>query len=241
MIPVLKDRSVRSTTRSALGCIRIFILPHLLVGIGLIWALILMTLTALLGTDTLGRVTELSATRGSKGGTSYTVAFEFTHGLESYKGRNSIPPAQFQGLAKGMDIAVRYLPLLPNYSASAKPVGASVWQGTGRMLGFTLFWNGILSIFVWLAWVQPYRQKKLLEKGDSTDADVLEVQAVGSRSTHRRVKAAYTVNGIHYERQFWALREPSADLAAGDRITLYYDPRNPKRACSELFTAWEFF
>ena len=44
--------------------------------------------------------------------------------------------------------------------APLPPVGRYPIVEFGMMLGVALFWNGILSVFLYQAWVRPYRVRK---------------------------------------------------------------------------------
>jgi hypothetical protein len=47
-------------------------------------------------------------------------------------------------------------------------VGTSRWKRVGAIWAFGAFWNALLSVFVYLAFVRPERQKRLIRDGQAT-------------------------------------------------------------------------
>src|SRR5437867_3035224 len=71
-------REVHGGVGCAIWFVRLFILPHMLVGIFLIARLVLTALTAVFGTDRVATVTKAYTSQTSKGGTIYHIDYHYS-------------------------------------------------------------------------------------------------------------------------------------------------------------------
>src|SRR5688500_2338427 len=72
----------------AVGCARIFMLPHMVIGAALIGCLLLYPVWAILGADTQARIIKRSVHRGDS--TTYHVEYEYEHGGRMYHGKSDV-------------------------------------------------------------------------------------------------------------------------------------------------------
>jgi hypothetical protein len=185
--PPPAPRSVRRRPGAAVGlwAIRLFILPHTCVGVGLIAAMVFMPFWVLAGTDTTTTVTRVWTTR-SKNTTSYRI--EYTDPADGRSTReDTVTGQEYERLSRllktpGAVDAVEADPTLPPAAAlkvrslrigpythrGVIEPGASGWGTVGVVWLIGLFWNGIVSIFFYLIYVAPMREKRLHRNGDAT-------------------------------------------------------------------------
>jgi hypothetical protein len=187
--PPPAPRGVRRRAGAAVGvwAIRLFILPHVCVGVFLILAMVFMPVWALAGKESTAAVTRAWTTR-SKNSTTYRIAY-----VDPTDGRttrdDSVSRKEFDRLSRllptrgtaetqaveadpndapAATTTVRSLGVgAYTYRGVVEP-GASGWGTVGFVWLFGLFWNGIVSVFFFAVYVGPFRDKRLHRHGEST-------------------------------------------------------------------------
>ena len=183
----IPPRRVRMRLGTAVGTWvgRIFILPHTLVGLGMIvlWLRALLWLVA--GHNVQGAVSHAwEETHKVKGGNSTTWYITYTYddgqGICTEKTDVSSDyahrlPGSLVGQpgktmierSESYPLTVRILPLWRfTMVAPILSVGSYLGQ-PGVLLLFAAFWNGIVSVFLYHLWVYPYRQRRLAVWGQA--------------------------------------------------------------------------
>lgn len=208
---------------------RLFILPHALVGVGLIAAMLGSLLWMLLGTTTQAEVQRTSSSRSRKG-TTCSVTWAGPRGGEPGSGQVSC--SQLAALARpGATVPVRSLALFGvRYDGlwlPTRPIEDLVvfpWF-------FGLFWSGITGMFVYLLYVVPARQRDLLVRGTPAEGVVL------SKSVRRGKGVSYLFD-YRYQTaagpQEGAANVPGKErwdgIKEGAKVLVFYDPERPKRS-----------
>jgi hypothetical protein len=118
----------------------------------------------------------------------------------------------------------------------------SSWRAVSQSLFFALFWNGIVSVFVSLAWIAPLRRRSLVRNGQATEGTIVSTRERKGRGTTYYAKFRFRnpENGVEIEREMTL--EGEADHRAaqpGRRVTVLYSARNPKRAIIYEFSGYK--
>ena len=226
-------RKVRGHVGWGVWFLRIFVLPHTCLGIMIVGIVLLRVLTALFGTDRDAVVTKADR-RTSKGETFHVVDYAYRVNGHDYSSSESVSPSVYalNGTSDGKaTVRVRYFGIDgAHYSLIVQ--GISWWKSIGGMLLMALFWNGILSIFLYIAWIDPIRHRQLMRDGSVTTGTI-----VGRNISRGKTVRYYAVVrfGEDIERHV-SISEQDYEVATEGRpVTVIYDPRKPKRA-----TVYEF-
>jgi hypothetical protein len=224
------------------GCglwgLRLFLLPHTLAGIGVLLGAVSTTLlylaVLLLGTDVEGRIVR-KVQESHKKGLAYFVEYVYTVDDQEYRGRASVPADDYAAIHEGDGLSVRVWEAMPTAGVWPRVPGNWPISNMAGLWGFALFWNGILSVFLYDAYYRPWKQRRLLRWGQPAAAIVRQVKTWSTR-TGQRMK-------VQYEFAF-----PAGDLLGGevvagamtvpahrgakpeDVLTVLYDPRRPRRS-----------
>ncbi|CAA9383284.1 MAG: hypothetical protein AVDCRST_MAG64-805 [uncultured Phycisphaerae bacterium] len=150
---------------------RIFIIPHVIVGVGLIGFSLLNLVWLIAGTDVEGRVLAAEERTSTKGVVSHGVDYAYPSGAGERRDRTDVSQVYYEGLpaelrrpsrpageGDSVPITVRVLEAGPVHHAVALPNRWSRWSCLGMALAVTAFWNAIVSAFVYRDWILPRRR-----------------------------------------------------------------------------------
>jgi hypothetical protein len=212
-------------------------LPHTLVGLGLLTAAVSGSLiwlgVLLLGNDMQGQVVRKSESHGGRGGPSYVVHYAFRLDGVEYTDRVNLGTDDYARVQQGQPIDVRVLAWMPQRGHWPRLPGYWALGEMGKWWLIALFWNGILSVFLWQAYVRPWFQRRLLRHGVPTTGVVSAVRWWSNRGT-RCVKVRYQYTRAPgdedadrvYTGSVTATGQGAA-VQIGERLTVLYDPRRP--------------
>lgn len=231
-------RSVRGGPGFGIWFIRIFILPHMMVGVVLICQSLLLVLTVLFGADLTGTVTKAS-TKTTKSGATYTLDYRYTIKGHEYSDSNTVGEKTYaaatqSGVAAGAQgtVHLRYIGAVGFHHAMLVE-NHSAWASVASPLGICLFWNAILSVFVAIAWVVPINRRLLVKYGEATAGKVVDSWTKRGKSTTYYVRLHFrhpqTGEQISCEMQV-PNKELYESAAVGRQLTILFSPRNPRRA-----------
>jgi hypothetical protein len=223
---------------------RLFIMPHMCVGVAMAGRLILTVLAAVYGKNLVAKVTDTHTSRGSKGGTTYHVAYTYSVEGREYSDTDTVRAGTYEALrnpkileGRAATVRVRYLGSGPLHFHVLTQDG-SAWGAVGFLLFFVLFWNGLLSVFVYVLWVAPIRQRSLIRNGEVTAGTIVSSRVHRGKGTTYyatfRFRDPERGEEITQEMQVPGEAQHSA-LKPGFEVTVLYDPSKPKRA-----TVYEF-
>jgi hypothetical protein len=222
---------------------RIFIMPHLLVGIGAAGFLVFLLLWRLFGADLPATVVDAKVSHSSKHGDSYTLKYRFEAGGQTRFDSQSVgwPLYQtYQNQTPGQalpPLTVHYLGLGPLHHSALREAG-SLWSIIIFLTLWAVFWNGILSLFVYQIWVKPIRTRLLYKYGASTAGKLLAKRVrTGKSSTHYisyRFNDPFSGREYESEIQVWKT-EDWLPAVEGQAVTVLFAQNNPKRS-----TVYEF-
>lgn len=232
-------RAVHGGGGCGLWFVRLFILPHMCIGALILLQFLATLLVALFGTNTMATVTKAYTRTGSKGGTSYCLEYRYTAGGREYTHSDTVGSGTYAAVSRPADLEgqtahlrVRCL-TIGTFHQQILIEDRSAWAAVGSLLLIALFWNGILSIFVTLAWVIPIRKRLLVKYGDVARGTILTSRTQQGKSTRYYVSVRFVPSGTgsEVERE---LEVPGEALyltaKPGLAVTVLYSPRNPNRA-----------
>src|SRR6476469_4225421 len=132
----------RVRNRGASGCglwgIRLFILPHTIVGLCCLFLMPASVIWAAFGTDHLARVERTWVTTGSKGSTTYHVGYVYETGGARRKGEGTVSAQTFQRVsatrprgAEAATVRVRSIGSPPAFYEGLAEGRAGAWGTVG--------------------------------------------------------------------------------------------------------------
>jgi hypothetical protein len=233
---------------ASLWFLRLFIMPHTIVGIFLICSAFFGLFVYVFGTDAPGRITSLETSRGKKG-PNYYVRYAYTVAGADYPGSISVTSEVFGKLQVGQAFPVRVFTPTPTWTPLPRGPGSSDSSVLFYPF-FALFWNGILCIFLWMAWIAPWRLRSLLRQGLATAGVIID------KSTRSGNKGAiiysvrysyeatladdFYINGPEtFERDMTVTRADYNSAEVGLPVTVIYYPKKPKRSLVYEFAEYE--
>jgi len=212
-----------------LWALRLFLLPHTLVGFGLLLTVPSRILVAAAGSDVNGIVDEVTHGVSSKGRPYTTVHYhyEFNGSIhkETYSPDNDdsdIPRWSDAVHGKAMGVGSRVL-FLPDKS---HPVRQTIMFAVAA-----IFWNGLMSIFLYASWYVPLRETWIAKFGTATEGTIRSKRIRKGKSNTYHVGYEFksstgeTING---EQTTTRVLHDSA--TEGQPVTVLYLPDKPKRS-----------
>ena len=231
-------RAVKGGAGCAIWFVRLFILPHMAIGVMLILQCVGSVLIAAFGVDANAIVTKAYTSTGSKGGTSYRIAYRYTSGGREHTGSETVNAATYAAVSQPdllegekATVRVRYL----NYGFYQQTLmvqDRSPWRWAGMFLLIGLFWNGILSVFVVIAWVIPIRARRLVKYGEVTAGAVVSSRVRTGKNTTHYVTFRFSdpQSGAELQREMTVPRAKYESATPERPVTVIYWPGNLKRA-----------
>jgi hypothetical protein len=159
------------TSGPALWAVRLFILPHTIVGVFLIGQVILALLWLICGDDSTGQITR--AWTEQHKGTHYYIGYRYSIGPVKHSAQATIDSATYEQLPQSIrqpgtqapgESPQTALVRLRVFSfarlekvAPLPPYGSYPIKEFVTTAFVAVFWDGILSVFLYQAWIRPYR------------------------------------------------------------------------------------
>jgi hypothetical protein len=236
-------RRVHGRLGGSLWFTRIFIMPHMLVGLGVAGYLVFLLLWRLFGVDYPATVVDAKISHSSKHGDRYILHYRFEAGGETRLGSDTVgwPVYQtYQNTSPGQTnppVMVHYLGLGPLHHAALREAG-SPWAEIGFLSLWAVFWNGVLSIFVYQIWVKPLRVRRLYQCGDFTAGKLLHKRVRTGKSSTYYVSYRFNdpFSGQVYESEIQVWKADDWQQAVeGQPVTVLFAHNNPQRS-----TVYEF-
>jgi hypothetical protein len=165
-------RPIKRRRGSSGGCVmvfgRLFILPHTIIGIGMLFMVPLTMAEVLFGDVHQGRIVKKWTTTGED--TSYHIGYEYDADGMHRKGDRTCSRSQYSAIndparnQTPQSVKIRSLHLGRHWHVALLP-GESGWGKVVFYLIFGTFWNGIVAVFVYVLWIAPWREKQLYRRG----------------------------------------------------------------------------
>ena len=228
--------------------VRLFILPHTFIGIFLIGQFVLTVLTAIFGTDIAATVTKTHTSETRKGGTIYSIDYKYTAGGREYTHSASVGATIFAAVSRPAElegdlatVRVRHLDFGP-WHHHLFVEAHSPWASAFQALFIALFWNGILSVFLTLAWITPIRRRLLIRNGHATTGTIVSTRTRQGKGISYYAKFSFRnpQDGKETEREMSLGGKTDYDAAQpGKPVTVLYSERNPRRAIIYEFSGYK--
>lgn len=241
-------RTVRGGPGCAIWGVRVFILPHMAVGVVMIGLLLMTLAVALFGTDVPATLTNIHTSHSRKGGTIYHVGYTYRFAGRDYTNSGTVGAQTYSQLKRASaedappaTLRVRHFELGPiHYQVLTEE--HSAWNSVVPLLCFVLFWHGILSVFVYLVWVSPIRTARLIRHGEAAPGAIVKVrESRGNKSTSYYATFRFNdpATGTEIQREMRLPGRAQYDLAQpGVAVTVLFDPRKPRRALVYEFSGY---
>ena len=231
----------RTVGMAGIGCLRIFLIPFILVGVVTLLMAIGGTLVAVAGVEMPGKVVARRDTSDSDG-SSYKVDFTFHCGAAVYSGSSDVSSVNYGRLEPGSDVMVRALPWAPSILPVVR--GASE-HGVPDFAFFGIFalcWNGIISVFLWVAYILPGIERRLVVGGLAAAGRVTKRTTVtNEESMLYYIHCEFvtrTASDTTIASKYSVTQKQWESVAVGDTLTVLYDAQRPKRSTLYRFAAY---
>jgi Protein of unknown function (DUF3592) len=236
-------RRMRAREGCGYGCglwfFRLFMMPHTIIGVWILFkaisAIVMTSGVMLAGQDVDGKIVRKVETQGKKG-PYYSADYIYVVERVQYEATVSLDANQYAALREGQAITVKvyapgvdfgHWPGVPGYSAFGA-IGGTVFAA--------LFWNAIMSVFVYMLYVRPWRLRQLVRWGWPTEGIVRHVHRYMNKGTKMvQVRYEYVVppDAVQSGGVFTGKTSGTGPAAeafhVGSIVTVLYDPRRPKR------------
>lgn len=222
------------------GFLRVFILPHMVIGIGLLLGLVSTVIVADFGTRVTGTVVEKHESDGSDDGPSFFVTYLFHAGRETVRCTDQIEVDVYRPLETGRNIPVQYFPKAPRLYSIALPPGRSLTGHLHSLASFVLFWDGVLFPFVWLLYYYPYRTRRLYTHGRVAIGTVIgKKMTTGDDGNGYSIRYSFAPDSVTPAHCVYGrtsvVSEEYVGIREGDELTILYDSRRPRRNIAYRF------
>jgi hypothetical protein len=205
------------------------LIPHVWIGVGVFFVVLWTPANAVFGHDSVATVSGKESHK-SKNGYSYTVRYAYYESGVRYNDSQGVDERSFRQFTVGASVPVRSLHIAGHGSShfGAESVFDASFFG---LLGWMLFWNGVISIFFFAIVVPPLRERKLARTGEAAAGVVTAKQIRPGKSTTYAV--LYTFASQTGDRVDAEMKTDIATYGSaqpGDPLTVFYDPLRPKRS-----------
>jgi len=233
-------REVHGGGGCGLWFMRLFILPHMCIGVYLISQVVLTMLVAAFGTDGTAVVTNTRTTHSAKHGTSYLVDYQFSVNDQLYTDSGTVSAQTYAAVTQShasqdtpATVRIRFCSIGPlRYQLLTQE--DSPWRTSDSLLFGALFWNGLLSGFIYFAWVAPIRNRNLVKFGTATRGDILSFRKERGKGGYSYYATFTYWDPASGRKLTNEMRLPGIEVyevaKAGRTVTVLYAPNHPKRS-----------
>ncbi|HET6248375.1 MAG TPA: DUF3592 domain-containing protein [Tepidisphaeraceae bacterium] len=215
---------------------RLFILPHTLVGLIILFIVVGDPLFILLTPAVPGEVNTISSTHTARGGTKWHVNFAYfpqrPAGPNRLVDNQSITPDEASRLHRGDRLLVHQARFGAVHYATIARTFDDYARDWWFVWAWALVWNSIMLAVLYSAWIVPMRYKRLVREGEPVVGRIMAVNSTGKSGTFHRVKYEFRTAGlspIRHANEMTVTSKEYDGASAGDSIVVLYDPRRPHR------------
>lgn len=218
---------------------RLFIVPHVTVGLGMVVTLAVSLVNPVFGHDDSATVTAEKVTSSqSKGRTyyHYEVAYSYNEGgvrVDDSQvislGERRSPSTRF---AVGGTVLVRHVAVGPFHDSALLLAGDSPFYKVLPIAIFTLFWNGLLTVFLYHLWYLPLLAHWLYRHGDIGRGQVVRRFERKGKGTSYHVDFSFesTDGRVASSSMLVSSEALHRSVTEGQPVTVLYDPRKLSRS-----------
>ena len=222
--------------------LRLFILPHTLVGIALLFVMPASLVWAVAGHDHTAAVERLWETTQRRSHT-YHVAYAYDlpadgplpgpHRRSQTTVNQSVYDALHAQPRNQRTVQVRALGVPPLFYDDVIDGPGGAWRVVGFAWLFGTFWCAIVSLFAYAIYIKPWLTRRLDRSGTAVPGTVVSKRMSRGKTVTRHLTFTFeTPDGQRYTREMdSAAPIRQWDTArAGDPVTVLYNPRRPRRS-----------
>jgi hypothetical protein len=206
---------------------RLFIIPHTLVGLFIMFSIPAQLYVAHFGTPVTAVVEKLSATPSRKGGTVYEISFYYDLDGRRFEERASASAEVYDQLHLRDRFQGRASSLL-SHSLFVGPAWQHepLWQ----TVLFAVIWNAILCPFLYMFWIRPLHERWLARNGLAAPGTITgKKQTTGRGGYNRLYFTFHTAESQTINSKFDVAPADFHSATEGDPVTVLYNPRHPRR------------
>ena len=241
-------RRIKRRSDAPAGCVmvfgRLFILPHMIVGVGMLFMVPLTILKVYFGERHEGRIVKKWTTSGEDG-TIYHIGYEYDADGMHRTGDRTCSRSQYNALndpapnQTPQGIEVRSFHLLGRHWHEALLPGESGLKRIGFYAFFALFWNGVVSVFVYLFWIGPWRQRQLYRWGTPVPGRIASKRTESGENTTYYLDYEFIQPQLGMQRKKQSVTSDRFSQAGvGQLVTVLCYPN--KTAPSEIYEFGDF-
>lgn len=223
-------------TGCALMFPRLFVMPHVIVGIVTLLAVPTRWYVYNHGTHVQATIHKLERRTSKKGGVYYVAGFDYTLGGRPYSEEHeSLTDAEGRRTRIGDKIDGR----------AAAPLGYAIFLRTSLDIrsdllalgGWSLARNAFIGLFIYLFWVVPIRQRLLAKHGlAAAGVNTGRKETRGRGTTYTLFYAFQAPGGQRIQAKSNVSREGYQAAHEGAAVTVIYDPNKPTRSLPYEFS-----
>jgi hypothetical protein len=215
---------------------RLIILPHTLMGLFLlVVAMPGVIIWAAAGDDHTAQVTRLWTDKGSKGRLRYNVAYTYPLPTGQRQSKEVINSDLYHRLNSAAPdhrtLQIRAIKAGPIFYDKLIDGPSNAW---GYVIGvwlFSLFWCTFTGVFVYLLYIQPFRQRLLYRSGNIIAGKIVSKRTQRGKSTTYYLRYAFALpDGRQFEKEMPTKRALWENAQVDQPVTVLYFPANPKRS-----------
>lgn len=220
---------LRSGRGGRLFGVRIFMLPHVL--IGLIAAVILIGEPIwLFATPAIsGRITFIQTSQG-RHGTQHQVNYTYVTDGHIINDRSRVSDAAYQSLKGGSPIKLHVINIGGHQFSEVDVSGQQYADSRWFLWIWAIFWNGMMLLML----RQPIVARRLVRDGQPLRGKIVDKMTYRGKSNRFSVKYEYTPQAGGSvgptTRSMTVMRQDFQSAEAGQEITVIYDPLRPSQA-----------
>src|SRR5258706_3502604 len=222
----------KSISGCAIGFAQLFILPHMLIGFGALLFVIGEGGLLTFGPSTTARVTTQETHTSSKGNKSYSDKYTYVSGGQTYTDSVNLTASQYSQLTPGATLTVKSFHIGKlGASIVVDPIGPTL-KSLGFLLLWAVFWNGVVSIFVWQLYILPLRRRWLAKNGQAIWGSIVGKNTrplKNGQSYHLRY-AYHIASGIHNTSEITVSKREFDRAELPRKALVLYSPAKPTRS-----------
>jgi hypothetical protein len=213
------------------GCARLFMLPHMIIGIMLLLYAPVRLYVERFGTPAVATIDRHEMRTTSKGGNMYLIYYHFFSDGRRCDEYRSVGESDFASLHDGDKVEGRTSPwlYLSIRFQNEHFVGPPAWSDGPLIIEvlISIGWNAFFAVFFYIYWYLPFYQRRLVRMGSPAPGLVESIH----QTRRGRFKITYSfttdegaslVGSQSIEGRTWA--------RAGTACIVFYDPKKPARS-----------
>jgi hypothetical protein len=219
----------KAGTGCAVAFPRLFILPHCLFGIGMLLDVPARFYVYHCGTPVKAIIQSIERRASKKGGDYYVIGYHYSLNHRRFDEEN-------QTLSAGEGMHTKVGDTIDGRAAGmlvGSPMFLRTDEGDGdtwRLLWISLVWNCFCALGIYVAWVIPIRQRRLVRFGVATPGVITERKESRRRGVTYTIAFEFVTSGGDMVTGEQDVSKRGWDLPGdGSMVTVIYDPRRPRR------------